>query len=84
MCNKTVRDKPYLFEDVLNHYKTQEMCNKTVHEDPCFLQYVPDWFVTQEMCKNMEEDDNYHNDDGLAEWCNGYEQRKTQRTPIKE
>ena len=48
MCEKAVKDEPYVMKYVPDHFKTQKLCYKAVKNDPSFLQSVPDWFITKE------------------------------------
>ena len=60
------------------------MCDDAVWEDPYSLKFVPDWFVTQEQIKIWHDEHDYHGDDELVEWYDGYEKRKAQKVKIKE
>ena len=42
MCEKAVKERSYMLEDVPDHFKTQKMCDAVVMEDLLLLRYVPD------------------------------------------
>ena len=48
------------------------------------MQFVPDWFVTEQQIKIWHDSDNWHDDDELIEWYDGYKKRKAQKEKIKE
>ena len=60
------------------------MSIKAVEVDPSFLQLVPDWFVTQEQLKLWHGSDDWHDDDEVIGWHDGYKKRKVQNAKIKE
>ena len=76
MCEKAVKERSYMLEDVPDHFKTQKMCDAVVMEDLLLLRYVPDQFVTQQQVKLR--------DDRLTGWYEGYQKRKAQKAKIKE
>ena len=49
MCVKTVNTCPFIFDSILDGYKTQEMCYKFVSNDPFVLKHCLDRDKTQEM-----------------------------------
>ena len=84
MCIKAVKVDLCQLYDVSDHFKTQKMCDAAVSKDPYSLQYGPDWFVTQEQVKIWHGDNNYCNDNTIAEWYDGHKKRKVQKAEIKE
>ena len=48
------------------------------------MQFVPDWFVTEQQIKIWHDSDNWHDDDELIEWYDGYKKHKAQKEKIKE
>ena len=54
---------------------TQEICD-AVCEEPDSLQFVPDYFVRLKLVDMWHNDEDYCNDDELAEWHNGYKKCK--------
>ena len=75
MCEKAVKERSYMLEDVPDHFKTQKMCDAVVMEDLLLLRYVPDWFVTQQQVKLRG--------DRLTAWYEGYQKRKAQKAKNK-
>ena len=71
-------------EYVPDRLKTQEICNKVIEVGPFSLQYVPDWFVTQQHVNLWHDDSEYHDDDELINWHDGYQKRKAKKAKIKE
>ena len=57
MCEKAVKDEPYVMKYVPDHFKTQKMCYKAVKNDPSFLQLVSDHFKTQKLCYKAVKND---------------------------
>ena len=55
MCDKAVDKCPFVFDSVLNQYKTQEMCDKIVSDDPCKLKYSHDRYKIQETCNKAAD-----------------------------
>ena len=53
------------------------MYHDAVFEDPHSLQCVSDWFVTQKLAKIWNDNEDYPDAEELAEWYNGYKNRKT-------
>ena len=47
------------------------------------LQYVPNWFVTQQV-KIWHNEGEYHDDDEIIKWYEGYQKRKAQKEKIEE
>ena len=93
MCEKAVKDEPYVMKYVPDHFKTQQLCYKAVKNDPSFLQSVPDWFITKEWIDMWYDDDKDKSfelyDDVLDkydffEWYEGYHKRKAQKAKIKD
>ena len=39
----------FVFDSILDWYKTQEMCDRVVSEDPFIFVYCPDKYVIQKM-----------------------------------
>ena len=52
------------------------MYHDAVFEDPHSLQCVSDWFVTQKLAKIWNDNEDYPDAEELAEWYNGYKNRK--------
>ena len=71
-------------EYVPDRLKTQEICNKVIEVDPFSLQYVPDWFVTQQHVNLWHDDGEYHDDDELINWHDGYQKSKAKKAKIKK
>ena len=84
MCEGVNEVSPWQLKDVPDHLKVQGMCNKQVWGYTPSLQYLPDWFVTQQQIWIWHDDDYYCNDDKLIKWYNGYKERKSQKSSIKE
>ena len=42
MCDKGIDTCPFVFDSVLDQYKTQEMCDKVVFKEPFMLKYCLD------------------------------------------
>ena len=84
ICNKALRRKPYVLDYDSGDLKTQELCDYTVQGDPSPLVCFADWLVTQQQLKIWDDCDDYCNDNGVIEWCEGYEKRKAQKAKIKK
>ena len=84
MCIKYVEIDPSFLVLVPDNFKTQEMCDKAVRKSPSSLLFVPDWFVTQRQVKLWNDNNEYHDDDKLIKWYDGYKKRKTQKAKIEE
>ena len=44
---------PFVFDSVLNQYKTQEMCDKIISEDPYKIQFCHNRYRSQEICNKV-------------------------------
>ena len=84
MCIMTLEVDLWQLNYILDFLKTQKMCDGVVRRDPYSLQFVPDWFVAQEQIKICGDDDDYHGDDEIIEWRDGYQICKVQKAKIKE
>ena len=84
MCIKAVEVDPWALEHVPTSLITQKMCDAAVSEGSYSLQYVLDWFVMQDQVKIWHDDNDYCDDDEIAEWYDEYKKRKTQKTQIKK
>ena len=84
MYNEAVRNNLWSLRHIPDRFKIQEMPIKAVEVDPSFLQLVPDWFETQEQLKLWHGSDDWHDDDELIGWYDGYKKRKVQNAKIKE
>ena len=84
MCNEAIEVDLWSLYDVPDHLKTQKMCDKAVGSDSYSLQFVPDWFVIEQQIKIWHDNDDWHDDDELIEWYDGYKKRKAQKAKIKE
>ena len=84
MCIKAVEIGQWALEHVPMNLITQKMCDAAVSKDPYSLQYVSDWFLMQDQVKIWHNDDDYCDDDEIAEWYNEYKKLKAQKTQIKK
>ena len=50
MCNKAVNECLFVFDCILDQYKTLEMCDTVVSNDPPLIVYCPVKYITQKMC----------------------------------
>ena len=50
MCVKTVNTCPFIFDSILDGYKTQEMCYKFVSNDPFVLKHCLDRDIRLKKC----------------------------------
>ena len=53
---KHLIDAFFVFDSILDQYKTQEICNRVVSEDPFFIVYCPDKYITQKVCDEAVDD----------------------------
>ena len=72
--------RPYMLDNVPDHFKTQEMCEKAVELDHLSLIYAPDWFVTQQKIGPRDE---YCNNE-IIKSHSGYQKRKAEKEQIKK
>ena len=84
MCIKAVEVDSWQLDDVSDNFKKQEMCERAVKKYLRALEFVPDWFVAQEQVKLRHDYDDYHNDNYLIKWYEGYQKRKAQKAQIKK
>ena len=62
--------------------KTQKMCDNVVPRDPYYLLGVLDSFVTSQQIKIWHDSD-YHYDEDVIKWYNGYQKRVPQKSHYK-
>ena len=51
ICNRAVRNNPWVLRFIPDHFKTDEMCNEAIEDEPETLDYVPDHFKTKKCVK---------------------------------
>ena len=84
MCERAVKKYPSILTFVPDHLKFQETYERAVKKYLRALEFVPDWFVAQEQVKLRHDYDDYHNDNYLIKWYEGYQKRKAQKAQIKK
>ena len=84
MCNRAIKKYPRALKFIPDYLKTQEMCERVVKKYLRAPEFVPDWLVAQEQVKIWHGYDDYHNDNYLINWYEGYQKRKAQKAQIKK
>ena len=84
MCKRAIKKYPRALKFVPDHLKTQEMCERVVKKYLRAPEFVPDWLVAQEQVKIWHGYDDYHKDNYLIKWYEGYQKRKAQKVQIKK
>ena len=79
MCEWAVEADPWQLHYAPDRYKTQKMCDNVVPRDPYYLLGVLDSFVTSQQIKIWRDSD-YHNDEDVIKWYNGYQKRVPQKS----
>ena len=47
----------FVFDSILDQYKTQEICDTVVYSDPPVIVYCPDKYTTQKKCDKVVSED---------------------------
>ena len=84
MWIKALEVDPWQLYYISDCYKTQEMSDDVVRRVSCSLIGVLDCFVTSQQIKIWHNSDDWHDDNEVIEWYEGYKKRKTQKAKIKE
>ena len=55
MCYRAVHRCFFVFDSILDQYKTQEICDIVVSSYPFLVVYCPDKYIPQKMCDEADD-----------------------------